>query len=71
VPLRRPPHARIDARQQSDLCDAQTARGKKERKHSPCQPVIQVVDQSGLADSEERAVLPGGQPEDLFERGGM
>ena len=65
--LRRPPHARIDARQQPDLRERKPSRCKKERKYPPCQPVIQVVHQSGLADPKERPVFPGGEQENLFE----
>ena len=65
--LRGSPDGWIDAGQQANLCNTESTRREKEGEESPGEAIIQVVHQPGLADSEERPVLPGRQQEDVFE----
>ena len=66
--LQQPPHDRVDGLDDSDPLDVEPVGAEEQRVEAPGHPVVEVVDQPGLAGGEEAHVAKRGHVEDAAER---
>jgi hypothetical protein len=59
------PHGRVQRGQEADLADGEAATDKQQRQQPPGEPVVEVVDQAGLAAGGQGRLPPAGGDHDL------
>jgi hypothetical protein len=63
--LAQAPDGRIQRSQQADLADRQAAADEQQRQQAPGEPVVEVVDQAGLAAGRQRWLPQAGADNDF------